>query len=45
VEKLKKRVFEAAQLEGIRLQELAELQGQGPPVEVPSSAVEPLLLN
>jgi hypothetical protein len=45
ISNLKLRVSEATQLEAIRRQELAELQAKGPPVQVDSSAVEPLLLQ
>ena len=45
VDTLQKQVTEVGQLESIRRQELAELQSKGPPMEVDSSAVEPLLLQ
>ena len=42
---VRRRLSEAAQLETIRRQELAELQAKGPPTQVDSSAVEPLLMQ
>ena len=45
VDNVRKRLSEAAQLETIRRQELAELQAKGPPTQVDSSAVEPLLMQ